>query len=143
MVGAFTGVAGANERKKGRRRPASGSLRDFHSHLSSVTVLRRVERRPVLRSSSAKDGHQFLEVHQVQHPFEVVGHNPPAVRGTARFGSGPVRCDDSCLYQTTFRRKGFKLYPTFHTASRRSQPSLALSVPLSRFTSRVGGGSAF
>ena len=27
--------------------------------------------------------------------------------------------------------------------SRRSQPPLALSVPLSRFTSRVGGGSAF
>jgi len=32
---------------------------------------------------------------------------------------------------------------SFHTASRRSQPPLALSVPLSRFTSRVGGGSAF
>src|SRR5260221_4291236 len=29
------------------------------------------------------------------------------------------------------------------TASRRSQPPLALAVPLSRFTSRVGGGSAF
>jgi hypothetical protein len=29
------------------------------------------------------------------------------------------------------------------TASRRSQPPLALSVPLSRFTPRVGGGSAF
>src|ERR1035437_10983251 len=27
--------------------------------------------------------------------------------------------------------------------SRRSQPPLALAVPLSRFTSRVGGGSAF
>src|SRR5271168_5305684 len=27
--------------------------------------------------------------------------------------------------------------------SRRSQPPLALSVPLSRFTSQVGGGSAF
>jgi len=27
--------------------------------------------------------------------------------------------------------------------SRRSQPPLALSVPLSRFTPRVGGGSAF
>src|SRR5208283_4901169 len=32
---------------------------------------------------------------------------------------------------------------SFHTGSRRSQPPLALSVPLSRFTSRVGGGSAF
>jgi len=32
---------------------------------------------------------------------------------------------------------------TFHTGSRRSQPPLALAVPLSRFTSRVGGGSAF
>jgi hypothetical protein len=31
---------------------------------------------------------------------------------------------------------------SFHTGSRRSQPPLALSVPLSRFTSRVGGGSA-
>src|ERR1039458_1733143 len=32
---------------------------------------------------------------------------------------------------------------SFHTGSRRSQPPLALAVPLSRFTSRVGGGSAF
>src|SRR5437764_14118003 len=32
---------------------------------------------------------------------------------------------------------------SFPTGSRRSQPPLALSVPLSRFTSRVGGGSAF
>src|ERR1022692_3105580 len=32
---------------------------------------------------------------------------------------------------------------SFHTGSRRSQPPLALSVPLSRFTPRVGGGSAF
>src|ERR1035437_7025686 len=32
---------------------------------------------------------------------------------------------------------------SFHTVSRRSQPPLALAVPLSRFTSRVGGGSAF
>src|SRR5450759_570090 len=32
---------------------------------------------------------------------------------------------------------------SFHTGSRRSPPPLALSVPLSRFTSRVGGGSAF
>src|ERR1035437_4459092 len=32
---------------------------------------------------------------------------------------------------------------SFHTGSRWSQPPLALSVPPSRFTSRVGGGSAF
>jgi len=32
---------------------------------------------------------------------------------------------------------------SFHTGSRRSQPPLALAVPLSRFTSRIGGGSAF
>ncbi len=32
---------------------------------------------------------------------------------------------------------------SFHTGSRRSQPPLALSVPLSLFTPRVGGGSAF
>src|ERR1035437_585861 len=32
---------------------------------------------------------------------------------------------------------------SFHTGSRRSQPPLALAVPLSRFASRVGGGSAF
>src|SRR5664279_4615333 len=32
---------------------------------------------------------------------------------------------------------------SFHTVSRRSQPPLALAVPLSRFTSQVGGGSAF
>src|ERR1017187_4218414 len=32
---------------------------------------------------------------------------------------------------------------SFHTGSRRSQPPLALAVPLSRFTPRVGGGSAF
>src|ERR1035437_7170915 len=32
---------------------------------------------------------------------------------------------------------------SFHTVSRRSQPPLALAVPLSRFTPRVGGGSAF
>ena len=31
---------------------------------------------------------------------------------------------------------------SFHTASRLSQPALTLSVPLSRFTPRVGGGSA-
>src|ERR1035437_3648203 len=31
---------------------------------------------------------------------------------------------------------------SFHTGSRRSQPPLALSVPLSRFTSRVGGGES-
>ena len=30
-----------------------------------------------------------------------------------------------------------------HLTSRRSQPPLALAVPLSRFTPRVGGGSAF
>ena len=36
---------------------------------------------------------------------------------------------------------GLKL--SFHTGSRRSQRLLSLSVPLSRFTSRVGGGSAF
>src|ERR1017187_5327247 len=30
-----------------------------------------------------------------------------------------------------------------HLTSRRHQPPLALAVPLSRFTSRVGGGSAF
>ena len=51
MVGAFTGVTGANERKKGRRRLGSDVLWDFHAH-------RR---------------HQFLEAHQVEHPFEVVG----------------------------------------------------------------------
>jgi len=33
--------------------------------------------------------------------------------------------------------------PSCFLTSRRSQPPLALSVPLSRFTSRVGGGSAF
>src|ERR1039458_2671121 len=32
---------------------------------------------------------------------------------------------------------------SFHTGSRRSQPPLALAVPLSRFTPRVGGGLAF
>src|ERR1017187_858543 len=32
---------------------------------------------------------------------------------------------------------------TMCLTSRRSQPPLALAVPLSRFTSRVGGGSAF
>src|ERR1035438_10314672 len=32
---------------------------------------------------------------------------------------------------------------TSRLTSRRSQPPLALAVPLSRFTSRVGGGSAF
>ena len=32
---------------------------------------------------------------------------------------------------------------SFHTVSRRSQPPLARSVPLSRFAPRVGGGSAF
>ena len=32
---------------------------------------------------------------------------------------------------------------TSRLTERRSQPPLALSVPLSRFTSRVGGGSAF
>src|ERR1035437_3484889 len=32
---------------------------------------------------------------------------------------------------------------SFHTGSRRSQPPLAALVPPSRFTSRVGGGSAF
>ena len=31
------------------------------------------DRRPVLRSSSAEDGHEFLEAHQVQHPFWIVG----------------------------------------------------------------------
>jgi hypothetical protein len=36
---------------------------------------------------------------------------------------------------------GLKL--SFHTGSRRSQPPLAFAVPLSRLTSRVGGGSAF
>src|ERR1035437_4446202 len=35
------------------------------------------------------------------------------------------------------------LLMTRFLTSRRSQPPLALSVPLSRFTSRVGGGSAF
>src|ERR1035438_7724869 len=35
-------------------------------------------------------------------------------------------------------------FPRRHgLTSRRSQPPLALAVPLSRFTSRVGGGSAF
>ena len=32
---------------------------------------------------------------------------------------------------------------TCRLTSRRSQPPLALAVPLSRFTPRVGGGSAF
>ena len=35
------------------------------------------------------------------------------------------------------------LQPPCGLTSRRSQPPLARSVPLSRFTSRVGGGSAF
>ena len=33
--------------------------------------------------------------------------------------------------------------PSCFLTSRRSQPPLALAVPLSRFMSRVGGGSAF
>ena len=43
--------------KKGRRRPALNLFRDFDAH-------RR---------------HQFLEAHQVQHPFEVIsqGHQVP------------------------------------------------------------------
>ena len=56
VMGAFTGVTGANEWKKGRRRPASGSLRDFHSHRL----------------------HQIREAHQVQHPFQVVGQRRQA-----------------------------------------------------------------
>jgi hypothetical protein len=56
VMGAFTGVTGANEWKKGRRPPASGALRHFHPHR----------------------GHQFLEAHQVQHPFEVVGQGRQA-----------------------------------------------------------------
>jgi hypothetical protein len=56
VVGAFTGVTGANERKKGRGRPVSDALRHFHPH-------RR---------------HQFLKAHQVQHPFQVVGQGRQA-----------------------------------------------------------------
>src|ERR1039458_10298815 len=37
----------------------------------------------------------------------------------------------------------FLLVATSGLTSRRSQPPLRLSVPLSRFTSQVGGGSAF
>ena len=37
----------------------------------------------------------------------------------------------------------FSYHWSLSLTSRRSQPRLALSVPLSRFTSRVGGGSAF
>ena len=40
-----------------------------------------------------------------------------------------------------FHQRLYRL--TMRLTSRRSQPPLALSVPLSRFTPRVGGGSAF
>jgi hypothetical protein len=42
-----------------------------------------------------------------------------------------------------FDTKFLRLWTTSSLTSRRSQPPLALAVPLSRFTSRVGGGSAF
>src|ERR1022692_4326859 len=41
------------------------------------------------------------------------------------------------------KRDAFPAAQRLSSTSRRSQPPLALAVPLSRFTSRVGGGSAF
>ena len=48
----------------------------------------------------------------------------------------------SCL-QTSRTQCSWTLLIIIGLTSRRSQPPLALAVPLSRFTSRVGGGSAF
>src|ERR1017187_6129082 len=44
---------------------------------------------------------------------------------------------------TGFGKVDFRICKECRLTSRRSQPPLALSVPLSRFTSQVGGGSAF
>src|ERR1017187_2042746 len=49
----------------------------------------------------------------------------------------------SRLTVTGFGKVAFRICTQCRLTSRRSQPPLALSVPLSRFTSRVGGGSAF
>ena len=51
-----------------------------------------------------------------------------------------VRLDECGFVRYENSSDGFVAYKL--AASRRSQPPLALSVPLSRFTPRVGGGSA-
>src|ERR1035437_7113830 len=49
----------------------------------------------------------------------------------------------SCQPAGIFRGSFFELWTFRRLTSRWSQPPLAVSVPPSRFTSRVGGGSAF
>jgi len=67
-------------------------------------------------------------------PVDAVTRSPP-IKKTHHHLS---RCSHKEL-QTAVRPAAQRLGST----SRRSQPPLALAVPLSRFTSRVGGGSAF
>jgi len=57
-----------------------------------------------------------------------------------KFGNDQI-LDMENFDEVSRRLNGRKM--SFHTGSRRSQPPLPLAVPLSRFTSRVGGGSAF
>jgi hypothetical protein len=60
----------------------------------------------------------------IAHGFGVDGDELPRAKSASRMGVNDVNC------------------PLCNT-QQRGQPPLALAVPLSRFTSQVGGGSAF